>query len=86
MEGDPGEDNGAQLRDALKIVSTYGVPHESLWWYNTKKFAVNPSHAVVLDAAKNKVTKYSKIDNTSLNDLKACLAGWYSVCIWFYRI
>jgi C1A family cysteine protease len=75
LEGDPTQDNGAELRDALKVVNTYGVPHESLWWYDVAKFAVKPNAAVVADAAKNKVTKFTSIDNTNLNDMKSCLAG-----------
>lgn len=75
-EGDPTQDNGASVQDAAATLNTWGVPNESLWWYNTAKFAVKPNHNVVNDASKHKCAAPMAISQDA-NSLKNCLAMGY---------
>ena len=47
------------------VVSTMGVPHESLWPYTISQFDVEPSSTVVTDALKAKATKVSTVATTT---------------------
>src|ERR1700726_1040573 len=38
IEGDVGQDNGAEIRDGIKVVSQQGVPSETDWPYNIGQF------------------------------------------------
>jgi len=42
MEGDIDQDNGAQIRDGIKVVNSQGVCPETEWPYDITKFAVKP--------------------------------------------
>ena len=42
VEGDVSEDNGAQIRDGIKVVNSQGVCPETEWPYDITKFAVKP--------------------------------------------
>lgn len=79
LEGTVNQDAGAEIRDGMKVVSTLGAPHESLWWYNVDKFKQKPNKKVYADALKHKVSEYLKINNTSLDDMKGCLASGYPI-------
>ena len=43
LEGSVGEDRGAQLRDGVKVVNTFGVCPEPTWPYIVEHFAEKPS-------------------------------------------
>ena len=47
------------------VVSTMGVPHESLWPYTISQFDVEPPSTVVTDALKAKATKVSTVATTT---------------------
>ncbi len=79
LEGTVSQDAGAEIRDGMKVVANLGAPHESLWWYNTAKFAVKPNKKVYADGLKHKVSEYLSVDNTNLDDMRACLADGYPV-------
>ena len=75
-DGDPGQDNGSSLSTTMKTLETCGVPHENIWWYNTKKFAVKPNETVVADAAKFVMSPGLSI-NQDLDYMRSCIAeGW----------
>ena len=78
MEGTIPQDAGAQIRDGIKSVATSGVCPETDWPYVISKFTSKPSKKSYADASKNLVKQYQRIDNTQLNDLKACLAAGYT--------
>ena len=42
IEGTINSDSGAQIRDAMKVLSKYGVCREILWPYDITKFAEKP--------------------------------------------
>lgn len=81
LEGTPGEDSGAMLRDGLKCVAQLGVcpersvpPRDGDWPYEPARFAEKPperSYQVALDF---QVLRYKRVAR-SLDQMKACLAG-----------
>lgn len=73
MEGTTTSDAGAEIRDGIKTVATVGYAQETLWPYNTKKFAFHPPVQAYTDAVKHKALKYYRLDNTQLNILRTCL-------------
>lgn len=79
IEGTVREDAGATIRSGLKVVSQLGSPHESLWWYNIDKFAVKPSRKVYVDGLNHQVLHYTRVSNTNLYDMRACLASGFPI-------
>ena len=61
LEGTTAYDAGAQVRDAIKALATYGCAPESEWPYDVSQFAVQPPDAVYADAAKHMAFKYQRI-------------------------
>ena len=61
LEGSPSYDSGAQVRDAIKALATYGCAPESEWPYDVTKFAVSPPPTLYLDAKKHMAFKYQRI-------------------------
>jgi len=80
MEGDVGEDAGAQIHDGIKCIATYGVCAESLWPYNPSQFTVKPSDAAYTAAAQEKALNYYSV-NIAINDVKQALAQGYPIVI-----
>ena len=56
LEGDIGQDNGANIADGIKCVATLGVCAEQLWPYVDSNFDVNPPPICYKDAVKRRVT------------------------------
>jgi len=81
LEGDISSDNGAYIRDGIKSCNQIGAPLETLWPYDTTKFAVNPSDAAYSDASQRKVIKYSSC--ADFNTVKNALANGIPVVIGF---
>jgi C1A family cysteine protease len=79
LENTVSQDAGAELRSGMKVLANLGAPHESLWWYDINKFTVKPNRKVYADGLKHKVLRYSRIDNTRLDDMRACLADGYPI-------
>lgn len=77
IEGTIGEDSGASLSDAIKVLTLDGAPRESLWWYNTEKFTVKPNRGIYADGAKHRVTGSMSLNNRNISELKSCLASGY---------
>ena len=73
MEGDVGEDAGAQIRDGIKSVATLGACSESEWPYDISKFTVKPPTNCYADALKDRVVQYSRVVQ-SLSQMKTCLS------------
>jgi C1A family cysteine protease len=53
LEGHVSTDSGAQIRDGMKVVSTFGAPPESDWPYDVTRFAVEPPAQAYVDARKH---------------------------------
>jgi len=88
-------DNGAQIRDGIKVVAKLGVCSESLWpyddtpadpntnvWPDGAKPTVKPSKACYDAAEKNQAISYQRISR-ALSHMKGCLASGYPFIIGF---
>jgi C1A family cysteine protease len=76
IEGDVGQDNGAQIRDGIKSVAKQGVPPESDWPYDITKFAQKPPPAAYHDALADKAVSYARVIQ-NLSQLRGCLAAGF---------
>lgn len=81
IENSVNEDAGAQIRDCIKTVAKQGVCDEVEWPYVEKKFAVRAPISCYNHASQHVAVQYYRIDNKSLNSLKACLDA--NACIVF---
>lgn len=81
LEGTVNDDAGAEIRDGIKCVASFGVPSENEWPYIESRFADKPGDDVIISAGTfeaftNKKILYQTISQ-DVNHLKACLAsGW----------
>jgi len=83
IDGDVAQDNGAQIRDGMKVISKQGAPDEKLYPYDAKHFNLAPSKSVLANAAKHKATKYQRIDNRTCTGTLAALATGSPVAFGF---
>jgi C1A family cysteine protease len=83
LEGDPQQDGGAQVRDAVKAAAQTGVAQEGLWPYAILKYSQKPPVDVYADAATRKVGAYHKLDG-SPEGFMAALASGYAVTFGFF--
>lgn len=82
IEGTPlSEDSGAEIRDVMKALSTYGVPYEKEWPYDTSKFSVDPPAQAKTDALAHKALMYYRCP--SLYTLRASIHQGFPVVIGF---
>jgi C1A family cysteine protease len=82
IEGTPlSEDSGAEIRDVMKALSTYGIPLEEDWPYDTSRYTVKPSEAVMATALEHKALMYYRCPN--LYTLKASLFQGFPVSFGF---
>lgn len=69
------EDNGAELRDGIKSLVTYGYCSEKRVPYVTSKFTRKPSCIAYKEAKKHTIQSYHSI--MTLNEMLVCLAEGY---------
>jgi C1A family cysteine protease len=74
IEDTVNQDSGAQLRDGIKAIATYGECPEALWPYDPTQFAVVPPDACFAAAVQHKALTYERISN-DVNAMKTCLAN-----------
>lgn len=68
-------DRGSRIRDAIKVLSKKGVPHESVWPYVEKEWATKPSKEAYAAGKQHKIRDYQRLE--TLEDMKSCLAAGY---------
>src|SRR5467141_4027679 len=83
MEGTVHSDAGAAIRDGIKSVSAQGVCTETDWPYDISQFAVRPPQKPYDDALLTKAIAYQRIINTSIAQIKGCLASGYPIVAGF---
>jgi C1A family cysteine protease len=76
IEGTVATDSGAQIRDGIKSIDKRGVPSETDWPYDIKKFAEKPPAKAYADALKDKAVQYTRLSQL-LSQMKGCLASGY---------
>lgn len=70
------EDSGAQIRDVIKGLAKWGLPPEQMWIYD-RWHIFNPPTPDVMDVAeKHQAIEYHSVDCSSVDEMRACLAGW----------
>lgn len=69
-------DSGAQIRDGMKCVNKQGVCPESMWPYDTSKFAIKPTDPCFTNAKEHQVLSYHRVAR-ALNQMRGCLADGY---------
>lgn len=74
LENDVNQDAGAQIRDGIKVVATYGACDETLWPYVIPNFTLKPTDAAYQDALKRKALAYVSVEQTE-QALMAALAA-----------
>jgi C1A family cysteine protease len=67
-------DSGAMLRDGMKVLNKIGTCDEVIWPYKIKEFKKQPPSPCFVQALKNKITQYERIDGRNLYLIKQCLA------------
>lgn len=82
MQGWQGQDTGAYIRDAVKVVANLGMADNLLWPYVQPNLFSQPSSAVVSDAAGRQATKYIAVPNDP-TAIKQVVASGYPVIIGF---
>lgn len=74
IEGTVSDDAGATLTDGATVMSTFGAPHESMWWYNVLKFKTKPNKSVFADGAKHKIEGMARVQQ-NIDSTRKVLAG-----------
>lgn len=81
LENTLAEDNGAELRTGVKVCVKIGNCPEQLWPYDIEAFKTRPRPECFAEAERNRIKTYLRLNNSSLRQLKACLAdGFTFVC------
>lgn len=60
LEGTTASDSGAQIRDGIKVVATFGAPPETDWPYDITQFAAEPPPQAYQDARKH-LASYGRV-------------------------
>ena len=84
IEGDPEDDVGCEIRDAIKAGAKSGLCGEWAWPYNINKFANKPPKFAYKNAATHLFNEYYAIpDKTRERDTLAALVSGYPVMFGF---
>lgn len=65
-------DSGSTIRTVVKAGRRFGVCRESLWSYDTSKFADTPPPECYKEGREHQITAYQRL--SGLDEIKACLA------------
>jgi hypothetical protein len=79
--GETDVDNGAYIRDAIKVTNALGAPTYRKWPTQRENLFADPSDVADRDAAKRKAFSYHRLDNG--DDYKSCLAAGHLMTIGF---
>jgi hypothetical protein len=79
--GETDVDNGAYIRDAIKVANSLGAPAYRYWPTKRDNLFADPAATADADAAKRKCFSYHRLDNGE--DYRSCLAGGHLMAIGF---
>ena len=81
--GNPEVDSGADVVDGENYVKNYGVCSESLWPYDTTKFAIKPPVRCSVEALNHKISSYEvfPMNKHLLNNIKQSIINHNPVMI-----
>jgi len=80
IEGTTDEDAGAMIRDGIKALATYGFCFEDLWAFVPWMLKTRPSAKAYMTAARNKVQRYLRVEQT-LASLKQRIADGHPIVV-----
>lgn len=83
LENSVNEDDGCQIRNAIKVCNKSGTPFEPTWPYNISKFANKPTITSYNEARNHIITSYRRVSQTR-NDIQTCLLASNPILIGFY--
>lgn len=73
MEGWLDSDGGCIIRDAIKVIARFGIPHEDLWPFDEANVFLRPPQAAYDDALTRQAVQYSRVPQ-ALVQMRASLA------------
>lgn len=79
LEGRVNQDNGAIVRNAMKVLQKYGVCEEKLWPYNPAKLFVKPNAKCDENAKNYTIKGYQRV--STVNEIKSCIKIHHPVLI-----
>ena len=82
LEGSVSEDAGAELRDGIKSLATWGFAPEALWPYDPARFAEKPPAIIYTTASQKKITSYAAVGQ-DLTAMKTCLYQGHPIAVGF---
>jgi C1A family cysteine protease len=82
LEGSINSDAGAQIRDAVKVMATYGVIPESVWPYVPAKFRQAPTTAMLKLGSFHQALTYARVGQTQ-DAIEQCIAKGYPMIFGF---
>jgi C1A family cysteine protease len=74
IEGTINSDAGANIRDGIKSILTWGVCSEDIWPYDVQQFKTKPNADAYIDAATRKDYEYASVPQTE-HAICSCLAS-----------
>ena len=82
IEGTVNSDSGAQIRDGIKSIGQQGACPETLWPYDTAKFAKKPAAKCYQVGGKHVAISYQSVVQNAAQ-MKGCLASGYPIVVGF---
>jgi len=82
IEGTVGKDDGARIRDGIKVIAKQGDCPEELWPYRRRNLNLRPPRECYLLARHYKAVEYQRIGH-KLDELKSCIASGYPLVLGF---
>jgi len=77
-----GKDDGARIRDGIKVIAKQGDCPEELWPYRRRNLNLRPPRECYLLARHYKAVEYQRIGH-KLDELKSCIASGYPLVLGF---
>lgn len=74
MEGDPQEDDGAEILDGIKVCNRQGIVPETWWPFDESKVLTKPGPEVYKQAIENRIHFYAEVDIHNINQIKLALS------------
>jgi C1A family cysteine protease len=82
MEGTVGKDEGAEIRDGIKVIAKQGDCPEGLWPYFKRNLNVKPPGRCYSQARHYNAVEYERLSH-KLEELRSCLASGYPFVLGF---
>ena len=77
--GETGIDEGAYIRDAIKVIANLGAGRETWWPFNPSQILADPPEKIDRDALLRRVFSYSRLETGT--DYQTCLASGFPFVI-----